>query len=160
VAVGTTATVRTAIDLGNGGQNVTANTEVMDLLRGLERGNAWAVGRLDALLSDGRLPERLTSQMPAITWFSVSGRVDTEIRGVLRADTRDEESANNLRDVIRGFLALAKLQAGNRPELQMMMQSLELGGAGKSVAVSFAIPGEVFDAFGARPPEGRQPLVQ
>ena len=55
----------------------------------------------------------------------------------MRADARDEEAANNLRDVVRGFLALAKLQAGNRPELQVMMQSLELGGTGNSVALSF-----------------------
>ncbi len=68
-------------------------------------------------------------------------RVDSDIRGIVRADTRDDEAANNLRDVVRGFLALAKLQAGSRPEFQMMMQSLELGGTGKSVALSFSIPG-------------------
>ena len=50
---------------------------------------------------------------------------------------------------MRGFLALAKLQAGSRPELQLMMQSLELGGTGKTVALSFAVPAEVFDIVGA-----------
>ena len=64
---------------------------------------------------------------------------------MLTADTRDDESANNLRDVVRGFLALAKLQAGGRPELQAMVQSLELGGTGKTVSLSFTVPGEVFD---------------
>ena len=34
-----------------------------------------------------------------------------------------------------------KLQAGSKPELQTMVQSLELGGTGKTVALSFSVPG-------------------
>jgi hypothetical protein len=145
VAVGTGQIVRAAIDLQAGGENVTANAQLMDLVSSLQRGNAWAVGRLDVLASDGRLPAQLASRLPPITWFSVSGRVDSEIQGVLRADARDDQAANDLRDVVRGFLALAKLQAGSRPELQTLIQSLELGGTGKSVALSFVIPAAVFD---------------
>ena len=76
------------------------------------RGNAWAVGRFDALGSHARLPDAVSSQIPAITWFSVSGHVNGGIRGIVRAEARDDEAANNLRDVVRGFLALAKLQTG------------------------------------------------
>ena len=46
---------------------------------------------------------------------SVSGHVNGGLRGIVRAETRDDEAANNLRDVVRGFLALAKLQAGRDP---------------------------------------------
>ena len=141
--------VRTAIDLQKSGENVTKNAEIMDRMRSLDRGNAWVIGRLDALRADGRLPQQLASQLPAITWFAVSSRVDSDIHGTVRADTRDAEAANNLRDVVRGFLALAKLQAGSRPELQTVVQSLDLGGTGNSVALTFSIPGAVFDAFGA-----------
>jgi hypothetical protein len=103
------------------------------------------VGRFDALTSQARLPENVASQIPAITWFSVSTHVNGGIRGVLRAETRDDEAANNLRDVVRGFLALGKLQSGSHPEIQAMMQSLELGGTGKTVALSFDVPLQVFD---------------
>jgi hypothetical protein len=160
VALGSGQMVRRAIDLQKSGESVTKNAELMDLMRSLGPGNAWAIGRLDALLSDGRLPAQFTTQLPAITWFSVSGRVDSDIRAIVRADTRDDEAANNLRDVVQGFLALAKLQAGTRPELQMMMQSLELGGTGKSVSLSFLIPGAVFDTLGATAPATQQPLSQ
>jgi len=53
------------------------------------------------------------------------------------------------------------MQAGARPELQLMMQSLELGGAGKTVALSFAVPAEVFDMVpGVRkdPPAPKPPV--
>ena len=146
VALGSVAMVRTAINLQGGGDNVTANGELMERVRSLD-GDAWAVGRLDALRANARLPEQVVSQIPAITWLWASGRVNGGFRGVVQADTLDEEAAKNLRDVIRGFMALAKLQAGRKPEFQAMMQSLELGGTGKTVALTFSVPGEVFDAL-------------
>jgi hypothetical protein len=156
VALGSTSLIRSAIDLHHAGNNpqqglesVTGNEELMNLVRSLDDGNAWAVGRFDALGSHARLPEAVSNQIPAITWVSVSGHVNGGIRGLIRAETRDEDAANNLRDVVRGFLALAKLQSGSRPELQMMMQSLEMTGTGKTVGLSFAVPAEVFDIVGA-----------
>lgn len=152
IALGSANVVRTSIDLHQAGNNpqagvesVTGNEELMNLVRSLETGNAWAVGRFDALTSQARLPENVASQIPAITWFSVSTRINGGIRGVLRAETRDDEAANNLRDVVRGFLALGKLQSGSHPGVQAMMQSLELGGTGKTVALSFDVPLQVFE---------------
>jgi len=154
VALGSAGVVRTSIDLHQAGNNpqagiesVTGNEELMNLVRSLETGNAWAVGRFDALSSHARLPEPVASQIPAITWFSVSTHVNGGIRGVVRAETRDDEAANNLRDVVRGFLALGKLQAGSRPEIQAVMQSLELGGTGRTVALTFDVPLQVFDVI-------------
>jgi hypothetical protein len=165
VALGSTNLVRSAIDLHQTGDNpqaglqsVTGNEELMNQVRSLETGNAWAVGRFDALQSQARLPQEVASRIPAITWFAVSGHINGGLRGVVRAETRDEEAANNLRDVVRGFLALGKLQSGGRPEVQTMMQSLELGGSGKTVAVSFTVPAEIFDAIRAMAP--KKPAVQ
>jgi hypothetical protein len=156
VAIGSTTLIRSAIDLHHAGNNpqqglesVTGNEELMNLVRSLDGGNAWAVGRFDALGAHARLPDVVSSQIPAITWVSVSGHVNGGIRGIVRAEARDDEAANNLRDVVRGFLALAKLQSGSRPELQLMMQSLEMTGTGKTVGLSFAVPAEVFDIVGA-----------
>jgi len=157
-AVGSTSIVKTAIDLHRAGNNpqsglesVTGNEELMTLVRSMDTSsqNAWAVGRFDALRANARLPENVLSQIPAITWFAVSGHVNGGLRGTIRAEARDDEAANNLRDVVRGFLALSKLSAGSRPELQAMMQSLELAGAGKTVSLSFTVPAEVFDIVGA-----------
>jgi hypothetical protein len=154
-AIGSSELIRQAIDLHHAGNNpqkgiesVTGNEELMTLVRSIDDSNAWAVGRFDALRAQARLPQGL-AQLPAITWVSLSGHVDGGLRGVLRAEARDDEAANNLRDVVRGFLALAKMSGGSRPELQLMMQSLELTGTGKTVALSFSVPAEVFDLVGA-----------
>jgi len=155
-AIGSTTLIKSAIDLHKSGNNpqaglesVTGNDELMNLVRSMDSANAWAVGRFDALRTQSHLPANVLSQIPAITWFAVSGHVNGGLRGTLRAEARDDESANNLRDVVRGFLALAKLGSNAKPELQSMMQSLELGGTGKTVSLSFAVPAELFDVIGA-----------
>jgi len=149
-ALGGTSMARRAIAQQKDAGNVTGNAELMDLVRGLDGGDAWAVGRFDVLRKDAHLPEAVASQIPAITWFSVSSRVDTAIHGAVRADVRDEDAANNLRDVVRGFLGLARLQAGSRPEFRALAQSLELGGTGKTVTLSFTLPSEVFETLGQK----------
>jgi len=155
VALGNASLVRSAIDLHQGGNNpqaglssVTGNDELMALVRSLDSGNVWAVGRFDALTSRARLPDSVTSRLPAITLFALSGHINGGLRATVRAEARDDEAANNLRDVVRGFMGLAKMQAGSNPSAQLMMQSLELGGTGKTVALSFTVPAEVFDAVG------------
>jgi hypothetical protein len=166
-AIGSTKLIRSAIDLHRAGNNpqaglesVTGNEELMGLVRAMDNGNVWAVGRFDALTAHARLPEAVSSQLPSITWFSASGHINGGIRGVVRAEARDDEAANNLRDVVRGFLALAKMSSGSKPELQLMMQSLELGGTGKTVALSFSVPAEVFDVIGAVANKAVKPPAQ
>jgi hypothetical protein len=146
VAVGGVPMVQGAVDRHMGGDNVTDNVELMDRVRSLD-GSAWAVGRFDALGSRARLPPNLASQLPAITWFSASARVDGGLSAVVRADTRDDEAANGLRETVRGLLTFAKLQGVSQPPLQAIVESLQLGGTGKTVMLTVSVPRDVFDAI-------------
>jgi hypothetical protein len=154
---GDEAAVRHAIDTRASGQSVLDNTEVMALVSDVERGsNAWAVGRFDVLASQANLPEGMSSRIPPIKWFAVTGHVNGGVAGTFRAEANDEEAARNLRDVINGFMALARLQAGSKPELQGMLQAFTLGGSGRTVELSFALPSEVIDALSALSKNPRQ----
>ena len=45
-------------------------------------------------------------------------------------------------------MALARMQAGsnsNKPEMAAMLQSIQLGGQGKTVSVSFTLPAQALD---------------
>jgi hypothetical protein len=160
-AFGSTALVQHAIDLHDGGGSSAAtNDDLVARVRGLEGGNVWVVGRLDVLRERTKLPEVVANQIPPITWFSVRGQVDGGLQARLSAEARDDESANMLRDVVRGFLALAKLQTGSKPEFQRFVQSLQLSGTGKTVSLTVDIPSQVFDALGAalpKPPANQKP---
>jgi hypothetical protein len=155
VAVGTANAVRRAIDTKASGNDVTDNAEVMNLVQDIDDGNAWGIARFDALANAGRLPEDLAKQLPAISWFSATGTINGGIHAVVRAEARDDVAANDLRDVIRGFIALARMQTGQRAEFATLMNSFELGGQGKTVSVGFAVPADLIDALAAL--RARQP---
>jgi hypothetical protein len=157
-ALGSTSLVQHAIDLhAAGGSSASTNEELMAQIRPMEGGNVWAVGRMDVLRARAKLPDIVANQLPPITWFSIRGRIDGGLQAVLSAEARDDESAKNLRDVVRGFLALAKLQTSSKPEFQRFVQSLELSGVGRTVALSLDVPSQVFDALGAAAAQASKP---
>ena len=71
------------------------------------------------------------------------------LQAVVKAEAKDEQAAENLRDIVRGFVALAKMQAGGKPGMAKMMPDVQLSGDGKEVAISFAVTNEMLDAFEA-----------
>lgn len=146
-AIGTTNLVHGAVDLKAGGSNITTNDDVMRFVRDLDSANAWAVGRFDVLASQTLLPAQVSQKLPAIQWFSASAHIDSGIRGVVRAEARDDDAGNALRDVVRGVMGLVKLQTPSQPALDSVVRSLELGGAGKTVTLSFEVPSQVFDTI-------------
>ena len=148
VAFGAAPAVRRAIDTKAGANpDVTRNKELMDIVRDIDDGNAWAVGRFDDLARTGRLPGALAGQLPPITWFAARGHINGGVEGLLRAETSNEQAANDLKDVIRGFMALARLQTRQNADLAAMLNSLQLGGDGKTVSLSFSVPSEVISAL-------------
>ncbi len=149
IAFGSVNAVRASIDARRENRNVVSNIEMMRLVSELEldNANAWAVGRFDAIAGQAGLPSEIQSQMPAIAWFSAAGHINGGVSGVLKAETKDEAAAQNLRDVLKGLLALAKMQAGSQPGMQQLADSLILSGDGKNVALSFSVPSEVLDVL-------------
>jgi len=148
VAVGSLDALRRAIDVGTGSADARDNDELMSLVRQVRGGHVWLVARFDEL-TEGRIPPDLAGQLPAITWISLTGFVDAGVQGRLSVEARDEMAAQDLREVIRGFLALARMNAGDRAVVGDLIDSLQLTGQGTTVALSFAIPPEVIDLLGA-----------
>jgi hypothetical protein len=163
VALGSPTLVRGTIDLNRGGPNITQDQEFMRLVRDVDQGDAWAVGRMEMLTSRMKTLPGLTGKIPPLRFFTVTGRVNGGVSGRLQAEAADEASAQQLRDVVRGFVALAKLQAGSRPEFQTMLNSLELAGTGRTVSLSFSFAPEAIEALGrsggGRSGGGRRPLA-
>ncbi|HUR34163.1 MAG TPA: hypothetical protein VM032_10240 [Vicinamibacterales bacterium] len=147
VAVGSSPLVRSAVDLKAGGSSIATNDEMMGLIRDMSAGNAWAAGHFDALTAQAKFPSGVAEQLPSVTLFSASALIDSGVRATLRTESRDDEAANSLRDVVRGFLALARLQTSSRPEISALLESLQLGGTGKTVSLSFDLPASAIEAL-------------
>jgi hypothetical protein len=135
-----------------GATNIGTNEELMGMIADVEgtSANLWAVGRMDAIARDPHMPPQIAAQIPSVKTFSASSRIDGGLSGILRAEARDDEAAKNLRDVIQGFLALARMQTGSRPEFDSLLRSVQLSGTGKTVAISFEVPSEFIQAMSSK----------
>jgi hypothetical protein len=148
IAFGEEPVVRAAIGHRAGGRSIRDNQEMSNLIADLEgSSNVWAVGRMEALADRASLPEPIATHLPAVKWFSASSHVGSGVSGLLRVEARDDEAAKNLRDVLQGFLAMARLHAGSKPELAPAIQSLQVSGTGTTVALSFEIPPQLVDTL-------------
>lgn len=158
--IGPASSVRKALDTHGGNANVTGNAELMALVRDVESETAWTVGRFAAFANNGRIPSAVVEQLPPINLFAASGHLNGGLRATVRAEARDDASAQNLRDVIKGFVALARLQAGQQQQLLGLLDSVQLAGEGRTVALSVTIPAEALNLLAPSMPrrEARSPF--
>jgi hypothetical protein len=162
VGIGSEAAIKTSIDAQLSAHSITSNNEIMELIADIDTGNnAWAVGRFDAIASQAKLPAEIASKMPAIKTFAAMTHVDGGVTGSLRAETKDEASAENLRQVVQGLLALGRMT--NDPKATALLNSLQLSGTGKTVKLAFSVPSEVLDMIPIKAPQAggdHQPLLE
>jgi hypothetical protein len=140
--------VRAALDAKAGAaQGIGANTEFMALVNDVDEGTAWSVAKFDSLAGSAPLPGGVVNQLPPINWLAASGRIDSGLHGLVRAEAQDEQSARDLRDVVQGFLSLARLQGSRDPAYKGMLDSVMLNAQGKSVSLSFDLTPAVLDSL-------------
>lgn len=144
VAIGSETAIKSSIDAQLSAHSITSNNDMMELVSEIENGNnAWAVGRFDALASQAKLPSDIASKLPQVKTFAIMTHIDGGVSGTLRADARDQQSADNLRQVVQGALALGRMS--NDPKATALINSLQLSGTGTTIALSFSVPMEIFD---------------
>jgi hypothetical protein len=144
VAIGSEPAIKSSIDAQLSAQSITSNSDMMELVSEIDSGNnAWAVGRFDALANQAKLPSDISSKLPQVKTFAVMTHINGGISGTLRAEARDAQSAENLRQVVQGGLALGRMS--NDPKATALLNSVQLSGTGTTVALSFSIPTEVLD---------------
>src|SRR5690606_26476731 len=140
VVLGKLDAVKAAIDRDlDGGSSILSDGEFVRMLENLENySTLWAIARTSALASTD-LRDEVASKLPGVKWVAASGYVNGGLRASLMAEASDDEAANNLRDVVQGALALARLHADGKPELEPLVQGLQVAGSGRTVSVNVAM---------------------
>jgi hypothetical protein len=110
-------------------------------------GNAWFVARVNGLVDSIGMPTEIREHLPAVQAFAVSARVNGGVRGAFRAEARDAEAAEQLRDIVRGLLATGKLMGGDDPKAEAILRSLQIIGSGKVVGLTFTAPPELLEVL-------------
>lgn len=148
VALGETASLHRAIDAAASRQGVTGNAELMRFVAEVQgEGNCWVVGRFSALAGARGMPAQMRDQMPAVEWFAASADVDHTVSARLHAETKDDASGEQLRAIVNGAVAAARMMSGTDARMQAAVNSVQSSGAGKSVEISMTVPVELLDTL-------------
>ena len=146
LAMGDAVTLKRAIDAAADHKDITQNADMMKLVSDIQgTGNAWAVGRMDAVAQHGGIPEAAKTQISAVQWFSVVANVNGGLNGTLRAVTKDEQAATDLRTMVAGGLAGLRMMAGQDKRVEALTNSVQVQGQGTTVAVTFSLQPELLD---------------
>lgn len=153
IALGRVDGIRRAIDAAEQGATAASNAELMRFIGDVAAsGDAWVAGRLDALPARSDWPDAMATQLSAIQWFSVSAGVDQAVTCRFRAEARDEKSAEDLRTMINGALAMARAMSGGDTRLASLLDSVQSSGSGAGMELSFTVPPDMLDLIGSAAP--------
>jgi len=132
------------------------NAELMARVEKIRPGSTfWMVGDQSLLAS---LPTSVpapgasgaggpTLSLPALTGLTVTGDLDPQVSLAVTGEAKDAAAAKNLADVVRGLVAMASLQAAQKPELQQLASAVSVATEENRVLVSARIPYETLDAL-------------
>ena len=148
LAFGSDGAVRHAIDVSSGRAretDITSNDRLMGLMTHVrETDNAWAIAQFEGNDVLQLLPDDFP-QIPPLTAIVFGGRFSDGLSATLTAETRDEQSSQDLRDVLQGAAALARMQTNTRPHLRALFDSVQLGGSETAVSISFDFQADVLE---------------
>jgi hypothetical protein len=147
VLFGTEGAVKQGLDRITYPGGMQISSDVLDAIRMIEAGNQiWAVG--NSLVMD--FPAAGLRETPAVQIFkslrrgTYQMRIDTDVHARALADFTDADTANNLADMARGFIALAKVQmAKQQPDLIHILDGIQVSSSGSSVVATIEEPGDL-----------------
>ena len=132
------------------------NTALMALVEKVRPGSTfWMVGDQSLLAS---LPTSLPAPgasadgaasmaLPALTGLTVTGDLDPQVSLAITGEAKDALAAKNLADVVRGLVAMASLQAQQKPELQQLASAVSVATEENRVLVNARFPYEMLEAL-------------
>jgi hypothetical protein len=146
IAVGTRRNLQRAIDAAADGDSASGNGELMDAVAGIEgSGNAWFVGRTEAVSQHQGMPDLVRRQLTGVRWLAVGADIQQDVRARLRAETDSDQAAADLRGVVNGLISAARLMAASDPRLQSALSSVQTSGTGSSVEIEFTVPADLVE---------------
>ena len=86
-------------------------------------------------------------QLPQLKSLMVTGELDPVVTLDVTGDAVDAAAATQLADIVRGFVALASLQAASKPELKGLQNAVSVTTDQASVKLSARVPYEILEAM-------------
>ena len=134
-----------------------SNAALVALLESVKPGSTfWAVGDQSVL---SRLPLSVPGAsgqgsitLPPVKSVIVTGDLDPLVAVELTGEAVDNKAAQNLADMVRGLVALASLQASQKPELKDLASAVSVTTDATRVHVNVRVPYELIDSLSGKRP--------
>jgi len=147
ILLGTDTMVKKAIDQITYPGALQLRTDLLDSIRTIEAGNqVWAAGNFSMQdLPAGAVRETPVTQiLKTLRHGTYQMRIDKDVHARATGDFADAESARNLSDMARGFIAVAKLQvAKQQPDFLQILDGVQVSSSGASVTVRIEESGDL-----------------
>jgi hypothetical protein len=159
VVMGQPDAVKKAVDQMQVPGSLPLRSDLMAAIQTIDAGNQiWAVG-------DFSVNDLGTAGVPAVTPVlailkSLQGgtyqmRIDTDIHAVATGNFADSPSAQNLGDMVRGLLAVAKLQvAQKQPDMLRVLDGIQVSNSGPKLTVRVDESGDILKRLQKLKPAG------
>ena len=154
VVMGSRGSVEQAITARASGEaGLRSNAAMTALLESVRPGSTfWVVGDQSVLAhmpkgmpAPGGAGEQIA--LPPLKTVVVTGDLDPMISFEATGEAADAAAAQNLADVVRGFVALASLQSGQKPELKQLASAVSVTTDQTKVRVAARFPYETLEAL-------------
>lgn len=154
LVIGSQSAVEAAVSSrAKGATPLRGNSSLTSLLERVKPGSSfWMVGDQSLLAN---MPNMIPAPggngssiaLPTLKSLVVTGELDPVVSLVVTGDTPDEAAATNLADIVRGFVALASMQASQRPELKDLAQAISVSTEKSQVHVNARFSYELLEAL-------------
>ncbi len=152
LVMGSRSAVEQTIDTKGGeGQGLRSNTAMTALLETVRPGSTfWMVGDQSVL---AQMPRNLPGGdaqgmgLPPLKTVVVTGDLDPVVSFEATGEAADPTAAQNLADVARGLVAMASLQASQKPELKQLASGVSITTDANKVRIAGRFAYELLDAF-------------
>lgn len=136
------------------------STELVSRIESVRPGSTfWVVGD-QSLLS--QLPSSLaipgagggasqSLSLPALRGLTITGDLEPIVALDVVGHTADAPAAQNLADLVRGFVAILSLQAAQKPELRELATAITVTAEGDKVRLGARLPYELLEALQVMP---------
>ena len=165
LVMGSRAAVEQTIDAKASGGGPAGNAAMTALLETCARVDLLDGRRPVGAVADagraGARRRRPGMSLPPLKTVVVTGDLDPVVSFEVTGEAADDAAAQNLADVVRGFVALATLQASQKPELKQLASAVSVTTDANKVRIAARFPYELLDSLRPKKPRrrSRRPAV-
>lgn len=165
LVMGARGSVEQTISAKASGGGLRSNAAMTALLEGVRPGSTfWIVGDQSALSQMPGVPapggDGQAMTLPPLKTVVVTGDLDPVVSFEATGEAADAAAAQNLADVVRGFVALATLQANQKPELKQLASGVSITTDANKVRIAARFPYELLDSLRPKKAAAAAPALQ